>query len=146
MDSRTFSFGIWNSTLGIRNSAQESGILQQLESVIQVQLTRNPESSIWRPESTAWNPGLKTSLDYLIWGELQNIHHETRSAPHMRLTELTKSVHSLVPNHSLLKEENGLANPSNLNSNMLLLARQSTSVHSLDKFKAVVLPVIKSLL
>ena len=44
MESGILGFGIWNSTLGIWNSAQKSGIPQHLESVIQVQLRRNPES------------------------------------------------------------------------------------------------------
>ena len=29
----------------------------------------NPESSTRDPESTAWNPGSKTVLDSLTWGE-----------------------------------------------------------------------------
>ena len=65
VESGILGFGILNSTLGIRNSAQKSGIPQHLECLIQVQLTRNPESSIWSPESTAWNPGSKTLLVYI---------------------------------------------------------------------------------
>ena len=51
---------------GIRIPFKETGI--------QVTLTRNPESSIWIPESsseihTAWIPESKSVLDYLTWGE-----------------------------------------------------------------------------
>ena len=93
VESGILGFGFWNSTFGIWNSAQKSGIPQQLESVIQVQLTRNLESIIWSPESTTWNPsGIKDFLGLPYMGRnKRNIHHETRTAPHMRLTELTLS-------------------------------------------------------
>ena len=72
MESGSLGFGIWNSTLRIRNLAQKSGIPQHLESVIQVPHVGNPESSIWSPESTAWNPGSKTLLVYMGRNE-QNV-------------------------------------------------------------------------
>ena len=42
-----------------------------VESSIQVPLTKNPESSTWDLESSAWNSGSKTVLDYFIWSNLQ---------------------------------------------------------------------------
>ena len=114
VESGILGFGFWNSTFGIWNSAQKSGIPQQLESVIQVQLTRNPESSIWSPESTTWNPSRsKTFLDYLIWGA------------HAPYRADFKSVHSFVRNHSLSKKEIVLVNPSNSTLNMLLKVQLS---------------------
>ena len=91
VESGILGFGFWNSTFGIRNSAQKSRIPQQLEFVIQVQLTRNPESSIWGPESTTWNPSrINDFLGFPYMGRNeQNIHRETRTALHIRLTELT---------------------------------------------------------
>ena len=77
-ESRTFLFGesgignffgrIWNP--GLWNPEYSSGsseFRQRLESVIQVPLTRNPESSTWNPEFTAWNQESKTVSDQVTW-------------------------------------------------------------------------------
>ena len=107
---------------------QGSGIQQRVKSVIQVQLTRNPESSIWSPESTAWNPGSKTFLDYLIWGEMKkHSSWDAYSAAHAPDRVDFKSIHSFVRNHSLLKEGNVLVKPSNSTLNMLFSCRSSVS-------------------
>ena len=90
-------FVFWNLTLGFRNSAP--GI-------------RNPEAvGIRNPSSTDKQSGIQYvdsrihsveskikdffGLPYMGRNE-QNIHHETRTAPHMRLTELTLSQFILV--------------------------------------------------
>ena len=59
---------LWNS----ESCVLESGSHLRLESEIQVPLTKNPESSCWNLESTAWNPESRTVLDSLIWGDTEN--------------------------------------------------------------------------
>ena len=62
VESGFLSFGIQNSTQGIRNPANDW----------------NPESKFhWQgirnPETTAWSPVSTTSLDYLTWGKFGQI-------------------------------------------------------------------------
>ena len=60
--------GIWNLeswVLGSRIQPKESGI--QLKIGIQNPLTENLESTTENSESTAWNPGSNTILDFLSW-------------------------------------------------------------------------------
>ena len=123
VDFGILGFGFWNLTLGFRNSAQESVIPQQLESVIQVQLTRNPESSMWSPEFTAWIQDQRLSWITLYGAKwAKHSSWDAYSAAHAPDRVDFKSVYSCVRNHSLLKEGNVLVNPPNSNANMLLSA------------------------
>ena len=59
--------GLWNPEYSQRNPESHNG----LKPGIQVPLTKDPESSTWNLESTAWNPVqfIKTVLDWLTWGK-----------------------------------------------------------------------------
>ena len=127
VESGILGFGFWNSTFGIWNSAHKCGIPQQLESVIQVQLTRNPESSIWSPESTTWNPSRwKTFLDYLIWGEMSETFIMRRVQLRTCALQSWLQVSSFFCMESQSsKKEIVLGNPSNSTLNMLLKVQLS---------------------
>ena len=62
VESGFLSFGIQNSTQGIRNPASD----WNPESKFHWQWIRNPETTAWSPVST-------TSLDYLTWGKFGQI-------------------------------------------------------------------------
>ena len=60
---------LWNlESWASKSVLKEFGIPLITESGIRTPPTRNLESSIWSPASTAWNQESKTVLDYLIWG------------------------------------------------------------------------------
>ena len=119
------SFGLWNLEFNSWNPDLSPEIRNPAAIKIRNPSSTDEESRIQYMESRIHSVESRIEdflgLPYMGRNE-QNIHHETRTAPHMRLTELTKSVHSFVPNHSLLKEENVLVNPPNSNSKMLLSA------------------------
>ena len=60
---------------GIRNPGLCKSGIQLKESIIQVPLTKNPESSTWNPEATTWNPEYKTRSDH---------HGPGQNSVHMR--------------------------------------------------------------
>ena len=119
------NFGLWNLEFNSWNPDLSPEIRNPAAIKIRNPSSTDEESRIQYMESRIHSVESRIEdflgLPYMGRNE-QNIHHETRTAPHMRLTELTKSVHSFVPNHSLLKEENVLVNPPDSNSNMLLSA------------------------
>ena len=119
------NFGLWNLEFNSWNPDLSPEIRNPAAIKIRNPSSTDEESRIQYMESRIHSVESRIEdflgLPYMGRNE-QNIHHETRTAPHMRLTELTKSVHSFVPNHSLLKEENVLVNPPNSNSKMLLSA------------------------
>ena len=97
VESGILGFGFWNSTLGIRNSAP--GIRNPAAIGIRKPSSTDKESGIQYLESRIHSVESRIEdflgLPYMGRNE-QNIHHETRTAPHMRLTELTLSQFILV--------------------------------------------------
>ena len=116
-------FNFWNPELGreIRNPAAIK---------IGNPSSTDKESGIQYVESRihSVNPGSKTFLDYLVWGEMKkHSSWDAYSAAHAPDRADFKSIHSFVRNHSLLKEGNVLVNPSNSTLNMLFSCRSSVS-------------------
>ena len=65
-----FATGIWNPGLwNPEYNSKNPESFQRLKSGIQVPLRKNPESSTWNLESTAWNPESKRVLDSLTLGD-----------------------------------------------------------------------------
>ena len=90
-------FGFWNLTLGFRNSAP--GIRNPAAVGIRDPSSTDKQSGFQYVESRIQSVESRIKdffgLPYMGRNE-QNIHHETRTAPHMRLTELTLSQFILV--------------------------------------------------
>ena len=101
------NFGLWNLEFNSWNPDLSPEIRNPAAIKIRNPSSTDKESIIQYMESRIHSVESRIKdflgLPYMGRNE-QNIHHETRTAPHMPLTELTKSVHSFVPNHSLLRK------------------------------------------
>ena len=74
VESGILGFGIWHTAQGIRNPTNDSDSTTSFPGLfplkkngalgtrLLVPLTKNPDSTVWNPES-------KTVLDSLIWGD-----------------------------------------------------------------------------